>query len=183
MLACLASWRFGQDETAPSEGACLHWQRHPLAVPFQDEHANGARLPMQGGKYGPACCAVQRKVVDLNQLISHLNSFNGSLSIFFGNAGNEVSFLGIPCFQCHSHLIEIMRIKVALPLPICHVPRKINHHPKTLQHVAAQPANDRFGSLLRIPIKEVSLNLALSWCRRKWRYFGGNPERSNLIQM
>src|SRR5215470_14200857 len=51
-----------------------------------------------------------------------------------------------------------MWIKLVFSLPMCHVLRKIDREPKTLEYVATKVTNHSQRSLPGIPIKEVSLN-------------------------
>src|ERR1700733_11170941 len=105
----------------PSEGACFRLQSELSPVPFQNEQTHRAGFPMQCGKYGPARCTGQSKVVDLKQFVSCPKSFDSWIAIFLHNTANKISFRVIPRFKRHSHLVEVMRVKVAFSLPIGHV--------------------------------------------------------------
>src|SRR5215467_1192212 len=101
--------------------------------------------------------------------------------MYLGNSSDEIS--GIPFLQRHTHLVEIMRIKLALAVPINHAPWKIDHDPKTLEHVATDPTDHWFRTLLRIPIEKVSVNGALSRRWRNRRCFRRNAKDADLLEL
>src|SRR5215467_4823380 len=101
--------------------------------------------------------------------------------MYLRNSIDEIS--GVPFLQRDTHLVEIMRIKLALALPINHAPWKIDHDPKTLEHVATDPTDHWFRTLLRIPIEKVSVNRALSRRWRNRRCFRCNSKHTDLLKL
>src|SRR6516165_9449070 len=101
--------------------------------------------------------------------------------MFLRNSSDEIT--GVPFLQRHTHLVEIMLIKLDLALPINHAPGKIDHDPKTLEHVATDPTNHWFRTLLRMPIEKVSVNRALSRRWRNRRCFRRNSKRADLLEL
>jgi hypothetical protein len=57
-----------------------------------------------------------KEVIDLNPFVSGLKFFDGWMAIFLRAAGYKIPILSILRFERHPHLIEVMRIKVALLL-------------------------------------------------------------------
>src|SRR5262249_39138742 len=136
----------------------------------------------QGRKDRAACCTAHIKIIDFDQPVSNSDSLYRWPLIFQRHAGDEISFLSIACLKSYPNLVQIITVNLTLAFEVNCPPRKIERHPKILQHIAADPSDHRLRRLLRIPIKEIAMNNLFAWPWRNRRRGPLDFNRADLLE-
>src|SRR6202035_1189506 len=109
------------------------------------------------------------QIIDFDQPVSDNNSLDRRPPGFHCYTGNEISFLPIACLESYPDLIQTIAINLVVALEVDCPSRKIECYTKILQHIGADPSDDRLRRFLRIPIKETAVNELFAWRRRNRR--------------